>query len=43
MKAINTHISNASVCENGCGSLWNITKGSGKSMLRHNNNNNKNE
>ena len=36
VKAINTHINNAGVCENGCGTLWNITRDSRKSMLRHN-------
>ena len=30
MKAINTHICNADVCENGCGALRNMTKHNGK-------------
>ena len=25
VKAINTHIDNADVCEQGCGALWNMT------------------
>ena len=25
VKAINTHINNADVCERGCGALWNMT------------------
>ena len=24
VKAMNTHINNANVCENGCGALWNM-------------------
>ena len=30
VKAINTHINNAGVCENGCGALWNMTANNGK-------------
>ena len=30
VKAINTHISNAAICEQGCGALNNMTKGNGK-------------
>ena len=30
VKAINTHIYNAGVCENGCGALWNMTSNNGK-------------
>ena len=30
VKAINTHINNAGVCENGCDALWNMTLGNGK-------------
>ena len=29
MKAINTHIDNVDVCENGCDSLWNMTANNG--------------
>ena len=28
VKAINTHIKNAGVCEQGCGALWNMTNNS---------------
>ena len=30
VKAINTHIGNAGVCENGCGALRSMTKSTGK-------------
>ena len=30
VKAINTHISNAGVCEKGCGALCNMTANNGK-------------
>ena len=30
MKAINTHIDNAGVCKQGCGTLWNMIAGNGK-------------
>ena len=30
VKAINTHISNAGVCEQGCGALLNMTANNGK-------------
>ena len=30
IKAINTHISNAGVCENGCGALGNMTNDNSK-------------
>ena len=30
VKAINTHINNADVCENGCGALCNMTFNNGK-------------
>ena len=33
VKAMNTHISNASVCKNGCSALWNMTSNSGKRIL----------
>ena len=29
-KAINTHINNAGVCEQGCGALWSMTVNNGK-------------
>ena len=29
VKAINTHIKNYGVCENGCGALWNIVCNNG--------------
>ena len=29
-KAMNEHIKNGDVCKNGCGALWNITRGNGK-------------
>ena len=25
VKAVNTHMDNVDVCENGCGALWNMT------------------
>ena len=31
VKAINTHIDNANVCEWGCGALWSMTLNNGKS------------
>ena len=34
VKAINTHISNVNVCENGCGVLWNITFNNSKDSAR---------
>ena len=36
VKAINTHIRNAGVCENGCGAFVSITKGNGKSTDQNN-------
>ena len=30
MRAINTHIGNADVCEQGCGALWNMIIGNSK-------------
>ena len=30
VKAINTHIDNAGVCEQGCGALWNVVINNGK-------------
>ena len=30
VKAVNTHIDNADVCEQGCGALWNMTCNNGK-------------
>ena len=35
-KAISTHISNADVCKNGCGALWNMTANNGKNTEKHN-------
>ena len=32
VKAINTHVDNADVCENGCGALWSMTKDNGKQL-----------
>ena len=34
VKAIDTHINNASVCKNGCGALWNMTTDSSKSIVK---------
>ena len=42
VKAINTHISNANVCVNGCGTLRNMTASNGKNW-QNNKTNNKNE
>ena len=36
VKAINAHIDNASVCENGCCTLWNVTFNNGKNTEANN-------
>ena len=33
VKAINTHIDNAGVCENGCRALWNMSGNSSKTPI----------
>ena len=38
MKAINTHINNADVCENGCSALWNMTVNGKKQLNKANKN-----
>ena len=35
VKAINAHINNAGVCENGCGALWNMTTNNGKTLTQN--------
>ena len=35
VKAINTHISNADVCEKGCGALCNMTANNGKNTWQN--------
>ena len=35
VKAINTHINNADVCENGCSALCNITANNGKTVTNN--------
>ena len=35
VKAINAHINNAGVCENGCGTLWNMTTNNGKTLTQN--------
>ena len=37
VKAINTHIDNADVCENGCGALNNMALNNGKNTDKQNN------
>ena len=32
VKAINTHVENASVCEAGCSALWNMTANNSKNI-----------
>ena len=39
VKAINTHIDNAGVCEQGCGALNNMTANNGKNTDKYNKNN----
>ena len=34
VKAINTHINNVGVCEQGCGALWNMTVNGKKQMIK---------
>ena len=34
VKAINTHIKNYGVCENGCGALWNIVADDCKNTVK---------
>ena len=34
VKAINTHIDNAGVCEWGCDALWNMTDNNGKALIK---------
>ena len=34
VKAINTHISNSGVCENGCGALWNMTDNGKNTVIK---------
>ena len=42
VKAINTNIDNAGVCEQGCGALWNMTL-NGKKLIKQNKNKQRNE
>ena len=37
VKAINTHINNADVCEKGCAALMNMTKDNGKRLIKRQN------
>ena len=39
VKAINTHIGNANVCEKGCGALRNMLYGNGKTLKKKQQNN----
>ena len=34
VKAINTHINNSDVCENGCNALWNMTANGKKTLIK---------
>ena len=36
VRAINTHIDNANVCEQGCDALWSIAAKNGKNALKQN-------
>ena len=38
VKAINTHIDNVGVCEQGCWALWNMTVNNGKNTDKYNKN-----
>ena len=35
-KAMNTHIDNDYVCQQGCGALWNMAEGNGKNIGKDN-------
>ena len=34
IRALNTHINDSDVCENGCGALWNVVLGNSKKKLK---------